>query len=96
MKSLPITQKCKSSPNKMNEAIVAGEAQTRKTFLDLGAEVQKGLEGDKKNTQKREPNTTDAEENKPNPFNKFKAPSMQEMKINVPDLGSAISNLLKQ
>ncbi len=96
MKSLPITQKCKSSPNKMNEAIVAGEAQTKETFLDLGAEVQKGLEGDKKNTQKRKPDTTDAEENKPNPFNKFKVPSMQEMKINVPDLGSSISNLLKQ
>ena len=42
-KCSPITQKAKSSPMKMNEALVAGAATTGKKFVDVSAEVGKAF-----------------------------------------------------
>lgn len=39
----PITQKSKSSPFKINEALVSGAALTGKKFVDVGAEVGKAF-----------------------------------------------------
>ena len=39
----PITQKSKSSPFKINEALVSGAALTCKKFVDVGAEVGKAF-----------------------------------------------------
>jgi hypothetical protein len=47
-KSTPITQKCKSSPMKMSEALVNGEAQTQSSFVDVGSIVKDAF--DKKGT----------------------------------------------
>lgn len=49
----PITQKSKSSPFKINEALVAGAALTGKKFVDVGAAVGKIFE------EKEEPKAAD-------------------------------------
>jgi hypothetical protein len=49
----PITQKSKSSPFKINEALVSGAALTGKKFVDVGAEVGKIFE------EKEEPKAAD-------------------------------------
>tara|TARA_B110000211_G_scaffold150414_1_gene171065 strand:- start:264 stop:734 length:471 start_codon:yes stop_codon:yes gene_type:complete len=49
----PITQKSKSSPFKINEALVAGASLTGKKFVDAGAEVGKLFE------EKEEPKAAD-------------------------------------
>lgn len=41
--SLPITNKAKNSPLKMNEALVSGAAATGKKFVDVSAEVGKAF-----------------------------------------------------
>ena len=52
----PITQKSKSSPFKINEALVAGAALTGKKFVDASAEVGKLFE------KKEEPKAADLTE----------------------------------
>jgi len=42
-KSNPITQRSKSSPLKINEALVSGARITGKRFVDVGAEVGKAF-----------------------------------------------------
>ena len=49
----PITQKSKSSPFKINEALVSGAALTGKKFVDVGAEVGKAFK------EKEEPKAAD-------------------------------------
>ena len=55
MKSKPITQKAKSSPFKINEALIRGAAEASKKFTDIGEAFTSGLDngGGKPATLKR-------------------------------------------
>lgn len=48
MKVSPITQKAKSSPFKINQALVAGNAQTHKGFVDVASSMGEGFSQSKK------------------------------------------------
>lgn len=51
----PITQKAKSSPFKMNVALVQNDAQTHKGFIDVAGEMGKGMDEAQKRTDASKP-----------------------------------------
>lgn len=68
-KCKPITQRAKSSPFKINEALVAGAGQVGKKFIDAGAAMEENMEksgGSKLERKYSKPNNQDNKEEKTN------------------------------
>lgn len=100
MKATPITQKCKSSPMKMNMALIEGDAQTLNTFEDsVGGMISKALDKDKKDQQVAPEKAATPEPPKVDYTKKFKDMSddlsKKDFNIEIPDLSSTIKNVLK-
>ncbi len=98
MKATPITQKCKSSPMKMNMALVEGNAQTLDRFEDsIGGMVSTALDKDKKTQQVAPEKAATAEPPKVDYTKKFKEMgedlSKKDFNIEIPDMSTAIKNL---
>lgn len=71
-KSIPITQKCKSSPLKMNEALVQGEADAASGFTDFGAVVGEAFKEEKAdNTDEKKATNVPAKDPKTDTKNFF-------------------------
>lgn len=51
----PITQKAKSSPFKMNVALVQNDAQTHKGFVDVASDMGKGMDEAQKRIDANKP-----------------------------------------
>lgn len=68
-KCKPITQRAKSSPFKINEALVAGAGQVGKKFIDAGKAMEGNMEsagGSRLERTYSKPNNQDNKEEKPN------------------------------
>ena len=68
-KCKPITQRAKSSPFKINEALVAGAGQVGKKFIDAGKAMEEDMEkggGGKLERSYSKPNNQDNKEEKTN------------------------------
>lgn len=68
-KCKPITQRAKSSPFKINEALVAGAGQVGKKFIDAGKAMEEDIEksgGSKLERTYSKPNNQDNKEEKTN------------------------------
>jgi len=98
MKATPITQKCKSSPMKMNMALIEGNAQTLDRFEDsIGGMVSTALDKDEKKQQVAPEKQATPEPPKVDYTKKFKemgeSLSKKDFNIEVPDMSTAIKNL---
>lgn len=99
MKATPITQKCKSSPMKMNMALIEGDAQTLNRFEDsVGGMISKALDKDEKDQQVAPEKSATPEPPKVDYTQKFKDMaddlSKKDFNIDIPDLSTTIKNLL--
>lgn len=68
-KCKPITQRAKSSPFKINEALVVGAGQVGKKFIDAGKSMEENMEksgGSKLERSYSKPNNQDNKEEKTN------------------------------
>ena len=98
MKATPITQKCKSSPMKMNMALIEGNAQTLDRFEDsIGGMVSAALNKDKKAQQVAPEKKATPEPKKVDYTKKFKEMrkdlSKKDFSIEIPDMSTSIKNL---
>ena len=99
MKATPITQKCKSSPMKMNMALIEGNSVVHDKFEDsIGGMVSSALDKDKAKQQEVAPEKKATPEPKKVDYKEeFKKLgqdlSIKDFSIEIPDMSTAIKNL---
>ena len=99
MKATPITQKCKSSPMRMNMALIEGNSVVHDKFEDsIGGMVSSALDKDKAKQQEVAPEKKATPEPKKVDYTKkFKEMredlSKKDFSIEIPDMSTAIKNL---
>ena len=99
MKATPITQKCKSSPMRMNMALIEGNSVVHDKFEDsIGGMVSSALDKDKAKQQEVAPEKKATPEPKKVDYTKkFKEMrkdlSKKDLSIEIPDMSTSIKNL---
>jgi len=99
MKATPITQKCKSSPMKMNMALIEGNSVVHDKFEDsIGGMVSSALDKDKAKQQEVAPEKKATPEPKKVDYKEeFKKVGQdlatKDFSIEIPDMSTAIKNL---